>query len=69
MALAYLLEFGGSAYLPRQLVEVQDTKRRLFIMEQAPIYQLQKHLLLKTDDSDDLAWLFALLRSSGLLSS
>ena len=68
MALSYLLEFGGSAYLPRSLVNAQDIKKRLFIMEQAPIYRLQKHLIIKTDEQDDLAWLEGLLHASGLLS-
>lgn len=69
MALSHLLECGGSAYLPRQLVDAQDMNRRLFIIEQAPIYRLQKHLILTRDDSDDPAWLLALLQNAGLLRS
>lgn len=75
MALSYLREFGGSAYLPRRLVkearaqdEGDDAKKRLFEMEQAPCFQLQKHLIMKLDERDNSAWIEALLSESDLLS-
>lgn len=38
MALNYLLDAGGCAYLPRQMTFEYITKRQLFIVESAPIY-------------------------------
>ena len=73
MALSHLLEFGGSAYLPRELVAKamqaeRSEKKRLFEMKQAPIFKLQKHLIIKVDEQDAPPWLAPLLRASGLLS-
>lgn len=69
MALSHVLEFGGSVYLPRQLGAIYCQKKRLYEMTQAPCFQLEKHLILKSEDRDKMVWLDAALQASGLLSS
>ncbi|WP_413701239.1 LysR family transcriptional regulator [Psychromonas sp. KJ10-10] len=38
IALNYLLDAGGSAYLPRQMIFEYLEKKRLFLVEDAPVY-------------------------------
>ena len=72
MALSHILEFGGSVYLPRALVENQwqnqGLKKRLFEMKQAPCFKLERHLILRATDREEMTWLDDALRASGLLS-
>lgn len=72
MALSHILEFGGSVYLPRKLVEDygqnQGQKKRLFEMKQAPCFQLERHLILTQTERAEMRWLDDALRAAGLLS-
>jgi hypothetical protein len=38
MALNFLLEAGGSAYLPRQMTFEYIANNKLFVVEKAPVY-------------------------------
>ena len=66
MALSYILAYGGSAYLPRALVKQSDTSGQLFEIKDAPIFTMERHLILKEHQPKQWHWLEPLLAEIGL---
>lgn len=63
VAMDFLLEQGGSAYLPRALVAAEPRAARLHEITEAPIFELGKYLLLPEAEKGDWAWVAALAES------
>ena len=68
-ALSYILDYGGSAYLPPALVTAHSEKDRLFEVKQAPSFVFEKHLIITAERYANMSWLDQALRELGLLSS
>ena len=66
-ALMHILEHGGSAYLPPELVAGHLETERLFDMKQAPSFALERHLILTADGYEKMPWLDNALQEIGLL--
>ena len=56
-ALDYLLEEGGSVYLPRSLVAARRDTARLFEITQAPLFELGTYLLLPEAARETWGWI------------
>lgn len=60
LALDYLLEQGGSAYLPRALVAASPRGAALHEITEAPVFDLGKYLLFSQIDHGEWAWVGAI---------
>ncbi|MEM7208788.1 MAG: LysR family transcriptional regulator [Pseudomonadota bacterium] len=55
-ALDFLLQRGGSAYLPEHLVEQSCTEGRLFRTKDAPVFSRKVFLIMNEDSLSDWPW-------------
>lgn len=63
--LDYLLDNGGSAYLPSRLVESYVDRQRLYLLSEAPIFHRQVYFVANKAAEPNWPWLPALLVASG----
>ena len=68
MALSHILEFGGSVYLPKTMIDDNPPSSPLFEMTKAPHFTLERYLLITQRQDDDWHWLDNVLAETGLLS-
>ena len=61
-ALDYLLEHGGSAYLPESLVTDHLQTRRLFLLQEGPVFSRQVYLVVNDDSASQWPWFGMLLQ-------
>ena len=61
LALSYLLDYGGSVYLPRALTKHAIEQGRLYEITKAPCFRLEKYLVIARSDDPEWQWLAPLL--------
>jgi LysR family transcriptional regulator, flagellar master operon regulator len=65
-ALAYMLESGGSAYLPRRMAEAHVPARRLFELPDAPAFQRNIFLIVNPSAAARWTWMPGLVEKFGV---
>ena len=65
VALEFLLETGGSAYLPRALVEAHPRGSTLHAMTEAPVFDFGKYLILSDAENERWDWLPGVIERLG----
>ena len=67
MACDHILERGGSAYLPRAQAQALCAERRIYEMQEAPCFAIERYLVLKDTTDEDFQWLYDVLNKLRLL--